>query len=335
VKLLDFGIARVPSLAQHRTQSGCLKGKPSYATPEQLKQRPFDGRSDVFSLGITLWEMLTMRRLFAGDTDFETVTNVMKRPIPPPSAIRGEVPANLDDIVMRSLARDPDKRPGAREVADRLGEYLRSVYYLEDALVDLMQDLREDARKNAGAPVSAVKHTALAAAKEPTSTDVIGSHEFAALQLGAGASELPPADAVAPRPRRTRTVSSKVRAAIVALAISSPGLSAAIDWGSGGRLRAAIWAARTPVATSDVVVELDSRPSGATVEQAGAALGITPLVIKMPRSLDKAHLVIKKPGFEPLAYDATREHDSIATLDLAPVPPPYLVSTSQEPPLEE
>jgi serine/threonine protein kinase len=333
VKILDFGVARAPSLAQHHTQAGYLKGKPSYSTPEQLKHRPFDGRSDVFSLGITLWEMLTMRRLFLGNTDFETITNVMKRPIPAPSKIRREVPANLDDIVMRALERDPEKRPDAREVADRLGEYLRGVYYLEDALVDLMHDLRDDPHIcRAGSPAAPASAGAAPAASgalpAPPSvavadSDVIADQEISVLDVEP--TEAPhitlsaPPEPVAPRRRGGRNPIRRLRAAIIAAAIAGPGLVAAIHWGSAGRLGVAVGGGGLAYASTDeIVVEVNSRPSGATVERAeGGTLGTTPLVVKLPRGRAKVHLVLRKLGFEPMAYDVPPEHDSLATLDLA------------------
>ncbi|HEY0708965.1 MAG TPA: serine/threonine-protein kinase, partial [Polyangia bacterium] len=141
VKVLDFGIAKAPSLATHQTQAGLVKGKLSYASPEQLKCKPLDGRSDVFALGVSLWEMLTMQKLFGGKTDYDTVTNVMTRQVKPPSAIRPDVPPALDRIIMQALERDPARRPDARQMAAHLADYLREARFLEDSLVELLREL--------------------------------------------------------------------------------------------------------------------------------------------------------------------------------------------------
>ena len=100
-----------------------------------------DGQADVFSLGVTLWEMLTMQKLFGGTTDFDTVNNVMTKQMKPPSAIRADVPPLLDRLVMQALERDIDKRPDARQLAQGLGDYLREARFLDDSVVELLREL--------------------------------------------------------------------------------------------------------------------------------------------------------------------------------------------------
>ena len=90
-----------------------LKGKFDYISPEQVHGRKADCRSDIFAAGILLHEMLTGRRLFKGKSDLETLENVTSRPIPPPSAMNRDVPARLDEIVLRALQRNPDDRYSA------------------------------------------------------------------------------------------------------------------------------------------------------------------------------------------------------------------------------
>src|SRR5262249_11847134 len=96
VKILDFGIAKAASMArQADTQSGRVKGKLAYLSPEQVRAGTVDGRSDVFALGVVLWEMLAGQRLFAGENEFQTMRNVLLSPVEPPSAKRPGVPAAL------------------------------------------------------------------------------------------------------------------------------------------------------------------------------------------------------------------------------------------------
>ena len=115
VKVLDFGIAKAASAASQAGEGEGVKGKFGYLAPEQARGGDVDGRADVFALGVTMWEMLVGRRLFAGKDEVETLRNVLQKPVPPPSAIRPEVPAALDRIVLRALERSREKRYATAE----------------------------------------------------------------------------------------------------------------------------------------------------------------------------------------------------------------------------
>jgi len=108
VKLLDFGIAQ--ALMKFTSEIGVLKGKFSYMSPEQIRGMPLDARTDVFSAGIILHEMLTTEKLFRGDTEFALMEKVRKAEIPPPSRFNRRVNEALDKIVLKALARDVSKR---------------------------------------------------------------------------------------------------------------------------------------------------------------------------------------------------------------------------------
>ncbi len=110
VKLIDFGVAKA-RLRSEETNVATLKGKVRYMPPEQATTGIVDRRSDVYSLGIVLWEMLTMRRLFAGKSEFEVLLKVRDPKVPPPSRFVPDVPRELDEVVLAALARDPDARP--------------------------------------------------------------------------------------------------------------------------------------------------------------------------------------------------------------------------------
>jgi serine/threonine protein kinase/DNA-binding NarL/FixJ family response regulator len=109
IKLCDFGIAKAASKAS-KTQSGALKGKIQYMSPEQAWGKPIDRRSDLFSLGVVLHELLTGERLFRGDSDISVLEKVRSADVTPPSRLNQEVPQNLDAVVLRALAKDPDDR---------------------------------------------------------------------------------------------------------------------------------------------------------------------------------------------------------------------------------
>ena len=109
IKLCDFGIAKAASKAS-KTQSGALKGKIQYMSPEQAWGKSIDRRSDLFSLGVVLHELLTGERLFGGDTDINVLEKVRSAEVTPPSRSNPEVPQNLDAVVLKALAKEPDDR---------------------------------------------------------------------------------------------------------------------------------------------------------------------------------------------------------------------------------
>lgn len=109
VKIMDFGIAKAEA-RYTKTRAGTVKGKCAYMSPEQAKGVDLDGRSDMFSLGVVAWELLTGKRLFAGETDFETLSNVLKCEVVAPSTLNPDVPPDLDEIVIKALAKEPEDR---------------------------------------------------------------------------------------------------------------------------------------------------------------------------------------------------------------------------------
>lgn len=124
VKLVDFGIARARG-GLHQSISGTLQGKFVYMSPEQADGRAIDGRSDIFSAALVLYELLTDRRPFEGDTETETLRRVRECRVERPSTVRPDVPPALDEIVMRALAVDPaDRYPTAGEMRRVLSHHL-------------------------------------------------------------------------------------------------------------------------------------------------------------------------------------------------------------------
>ena len=123
-KIMDFGLARM-RVADHKTSTGMVLGTPKYMSPEQVAGQPVDQRSDVFSLGIVLHEMLTGTRLFAGEDAPQIMHNVVHVEHEPPTRIKPELPAMLDFVVARALKKDPALRyQDAFELSADLGSCL-------------------------------------------------------------------------------------------------------------------------------------------------------------------------------------------------------------------
>ena len=110
IKLVDFGIARVETGAVTRTASGQLKGKIPYMSPEQCRARPLDGRSDLFSLGVVLYELTTNLRPFDRTSEFATLEAIVRGECMPPSLVLPGYPADLEQVVLRLLATRPAER---------------------------------------------------------------------------------------------------------------------------------------------------------------------------------------------------------------------------------
>src|SRR5687767_7583866 len=109
VKIIDFGIAKAANRSQH-TQAGILKGKFGYMSPEQVRGLPIDRRSDIFAVGVILYEMLTGEKLFVGESDFSTLEKVRNAEVPTPRQFNPNIPAGLEKVLMKSLAREAEDR---------------------------------------------------------------------------------------------------------------------------------------------------------------------------------------------------------------------------------
>jgi serine/threonine-protein kinase len=126
VKLLDFGIAKA-TMRSVETQSGIIKGKFAYMAPEQCRGRDVDRRSDVFSLGIILYEVTTQHRCFRADSDFETMHRIVTGDIVRPSRLVQGYPQALEAIVIKALAIDPTQRyQSAGEVLEAIELFAES-----------------------------------------------------------------------------------------------------------------------------------------------------------------------------------------------------------------
>ncbi|MCA9559856.1 MAG: serine/threonine protein kinase, partial [Myxococcales bacterium] len=109
VKLIDFGVAKAENNST-KTRSGVIKGKLQYMSPEQAQAHEVDGRSDVFSLGMTLYKLLTGRLPFTGRNEYQIYDQILRKEPSPPRAFVPELPERIDAVVTRALRKDPERR---------------------------------------------------------------------------------------------------------------------------------------------------------------------------------------------------------------------------------
>jgi serine/threonine protein kinase len=351
VKLLDFGIAKAAMeiRTDSETQAGLVKGKLSYVSPEQIRgSNDVDGRSDVFALGVVLWECLTGRRLFFDRNDFQTMRNVVERPVPPPSTQRAEVPAALDFIVLRALERDPKRRyPDAKTMADELEAVLQEARFAPRAMTRMLDQLF-------GAPTSQADLIIPEAPVEAGRGSIgDGVPEPIPEPLAAAPSDgvLPPftqddeesytgVSSVRRLPTRSnRRVSWVAAAAAVVLAVAG-GTVLVANSRRAGLARAnddnlTVVAAANEAVAGDpapaaapamlgieqapvkVSLRIDSDPPGAAITgDGGKPLGVTPATLAVVRSDRPMSFQVSKTGFMASRHTVVPDRDLSALLTL-------------------
>ena len=110
VKLTDFGVARIQDSGEATRTQGSMVGTLKYMSPEQVQGRPIDARADLFAAGIVLYQLLTGKRPFDGDTDFATIQQIVGHTPAPPSSFNPKLPAAIDAVVAKALAKSRDQR---------------------------------------------------------------------------------------------------------------------------------------------------------------------------------------------------------------------------------
>ncbi len=340
VKVVDFGIARaVEALRRSVTDAGMVKGKMSYVAPELLDGKTADARSDVFSLGVVLHELLSGRQLFVGENDLDTLRLVRDMDIPLPSARNPGVKRALDTVVMRALERDPEKRyQSAGAMGDDLETVVLRERYSTRALARKARELadREDLPAQHSGPI--VEETievadsgALLISESDGVPVAVAAARSTSSAVAAEAIKRP-----ATPPRLPPHASAPVAAGAVRTVI--PGwIWGAIALPTTVALVLLVAISRPPppapppaiVPPSPTVhIALDSTPQGATVTgKLGGDIGETPLIIDLPRGSAPVELVLNKTGYLPLNFKVLPHQDREVTAALEHVPPP--------PPVEE
>ncbi|MBX3233625.1 MAG: protein kinase, partial [Labilithrix sp.] len=145
-KVVDFGIAKFSSRMSH-TRAGTLKGKLAYMSPEQVHGETIDRRTDIFALGVVLWELTTGQRLFRMESDLDTLAKVQECNVPRPSTLIRGYPVDLEKIVMKALAKNRGERfKTARELSRALQSLLmrRGLFIASDEVAAYTQQIFQD-----------------------------------------------------------------------------------------------------------------------------------------------------------------------------------------------
>jgi serine/threonine-protein kinase len=352
VKLLDFGIAKASAALKeskgHTTGTGMVKGKLSYLSPEQVRHEAVDARTDIFSLGVVLWECLTGKRLFHDRSDYHTMNNVLTRPVPPPSSQQPTVPAALDALVLKALERDRGKRfATAKALADELDQFLADNRVSPRALPHLLDELfGPDSHELEAVP--AVSAVALAAdAETPVLTAVmlptipsitaITAVSNAGTPTRSSEGLLPASSPSGSTPKLSGTtrvwpwVAGGVLlvAAFAAGRLVRPSVTGPAEATAGSPV--AVPVAPTPVvatpvkepaASATVSIRVESDPPGAEVAGPdGALLGTTPLSTSLPRGSEPVTFTLSKEGYAPSRQSVTPDRDLAALVSLRTVAP--------------
>ena len=196
-KVLDFGLAKLvepqtntgseePTILQHSTP-GMILGTMGYMSPEQAqgKTKVIDHRSDIFSFGCILFEAITGQKAFAGTDKIETLNKIIREPVPPLAAFNPNAPADLQRIVRRCLAKDPDERyQTIKDVAIELKEVRREMQESADTTVTAISSASSEARTQWQSETTRVQSAPPATGESPSSPSTrASSAEFIVSEL--------------------------------------------------------------------------------------------------------------------------------------------------------
>ena len=220
VKLTDFGIAKARGRS-HRTQTGHTKGKVAYMSPEQMRADPVDGRSDLFAIGVVLFELLTGAHPFDATTDFALQLNIMNGKRPPLRELLPDAPARIAQLVDTLLATDANQRPESAADAIALIPPLESAFSLQRELQQLVAT--RDGGASAG-PASSSGAQRVLPGSTPSRASDVGHSPTQHAPASASGDRVPvaarhttdrsraedPRSSATPRPSRSRLVPALV-----------------------------------------------------------------------------------------------------------------------------
>ncbi len=325
VKVSDFGIAKARE-ASAATASTMIKGKAAYMSPEQANGEELDGRSDLFAVGVILWQLLAGRPLFVGTTQ-EAIAQVFFRPIPRPSTLRPGVSPDLEAVAMRLLDRDRNARYATAEQA--IGDLARCRDAPRDGRGELVRLLAErfasaiteraSGRIEGGAQVGKTSsRSKVTAPARPQQSDApAASWGPPPTTLGYGASQ-----AIALAPQRSRMPYVLAGVAVIAVvgvilalksSSNSPGSQAASPQ-VGSSIAPAI------DAPSKLEVRIETVPSGAQVQVDGQPRGASPITLSLAPGT-RFEVIASRDGFVEASTSGVAERGGqLVSLTLTPTP---------------
>jgi serine/threonine-protein kinase len=323
VKVIDFGVAKAAGRAQH-TATGILKGKFPYMSPEQAEGEELDARSDIFSLGIVLWELLTDRRLFKGDSDIVSQKLVKQCQVPPTASLVSTIPRELDLVVLKALSKNAkDRFADAATLRLALEEFIQKKGLPASSahLTRFMHDLYAER---------------VAKEADPAVLDELTPSHAADLSL------LVPRDekgkgAAAVKPARTRRAAGNLKYALGAIAVAAALAATFVVMNRPAGTEptpiatgpmpgpvptpvkvpdAAVAKVDPPMAAAMLAFKVNSEPSGANVEWNGKSLGLTPVDVSLEKTALPAVLRISRESFEAQQITVTDSIGPVVSLQL-------------------
>ena len=318
-KLIDFGVAKA-KVTFMEEEEGVLKGKFSYMSPEQIRGMPLDQPSDIFALGIVLWEVCTGAHLYRESSELLTMEAILRKPVPRPRELRGDMPPDLEAIILKTLAkRSVDRFQTAHDLHVALEQYLSrsgwtvGTQHLSEFMKKLfpeelaeIRDLLQSERRRAEEEERRQQQQFVP--WEPYQEMEEERREQQQEQLRAATSTPSPAAAAQPgsKPARRQRGEQKTPApllsrltlVVVVLLVALAAASVYILLQSSSANDAVVDSqAVRPTSGS---LEVQSVPSGARITINGSDHGVTPARIeKLPLDLDMT-LRLHKPGYEDL-----------------------------------
>ncbi|HEX6765181.1 MAG TPA: serine/threonine-protein kinase [Polyangiaceae bacterium] len=339
VKILDFGIAKI-SRSAAQTEVGVIKGKLRYMPPEQLTGEGVDRRSDIFAVGVMLWEAATRQRMWRGLTDPEVMHAILNDEIPKPSSVVPDVPPRLEAIVMKAMSRDPANRHAtAAELQAELDEFLADLGSsvrnrdIGAGVAEIFADVRAETRRIVDQQIRKV--TALSAREYQSFRPL----ELASTVLAGGAPAGDEGKTFAPPPKPR--VSPLLLGVGAALALGI----AAFAWKqtSAGeqaapKVEKQAPPASTPAPVGSIAIVVSSNPGTAQLFVDDRAVPGNPVKLNVPRDGSRHTIRAEASGHvirrQELVYD--RDQTVLLTLDELPdassaTPAKPRVTTSRRP----
>jgi serine/threonine-protein kinase len=357
VKVVDFGIAKALS-SSSETRTGVLKGKIGYMAPEQAMGEKVDRRADIFSCGMILWEMLTGRRMFKGQPDVAVLQKIVNGDLPSPRTVAPDVPARLEEICMKALARDREKRfATAAEMAGEIeaalseaagkgslrdvGKQLEAHFEADRQRIKQLVEAHHAGHRTMDEPTTDGKRMSGTGSGPRSRLPVLDPESMSTQRgmLGDAPTAIEPASATG----ASRSSPSSLTANMTAADLERPGagkgrmlvaIGVAVAVGAGLGFAflasrkgeapqpvAAATATATAEAASVRTLHIESSPPGATVMEGAAVLGKTPLEVPLDPAKGTRHLVVSLEGYNPyaLVQEPTKENVKLV-VPLMPVP---------------